>query len=66
MKFLDNEGKLFNLELLALDFAILVLYLAVGNVEVGLQFFELCNTDNIFANLHDSELKLLIFNSFGT
>ena len=62
MHFLDYEGELLNLQLLALYFAIFVLDLAVCDIEIGLQFFKLCHTNNVFANLHNLELKLFVLN----
>ena len=62
MQFFDDETKLFYLQLLVFNLAILILDLAVRNVEVWLQLFELGHANDIFTDLNDLKLKLFIFN----
>ena len=62
VQLLDNEGQLLYLKLLALDLAILVLYLAGRDIEIGLELFKFCHADHVLADLDDLELKLLVLN----
>ena len=59
--FLDDQEELLDLELLRLDLAVLVLDLTRSDVELRLELFVLCDTNNVLTDLNNLEMKLLIF-----
>ena len=62
MHFLYENWKLLNLDLLILNFASLMLYESVGDIELWLYFFVWVETNHILADLYEFELQLFILN----
>ena len=62
MHLLYKNWKLLNLDLLILNFASLMLYESVGDIELWLYFLMWVETNHILADLYEFKLQLFILN----